>query len=84
VRPSTEKSITNPFKEAIDRSTAKDMALLRANSFNQKVRTIVMKNELIQTDSFKEMPKQDLPRPKLPVVIPKLRMPGSNIKEAPK
>ena len=60
------------------------MALLRANSFNQKVRTIVMKNELIQTESFKEMLKQDFPRPKLPVVIPKLRMPGSNILEAPK
>jgi hypothetical protein len=43
-----------------------------------------MKNELIQTDSFKEMPKQDFPRPKLPVVIPKLRMPGSNLIEAKK
>ena len=59
MRPTTEKSITNPFKEAIERSRAKDIALLRANSFNQKVRTIVMKHELIQTDSFKEMPKQD-------------------------
>lgn len=60
------------------------MALLRANSFNQKVRTIVMKNELIQTDSFKEMPKQDFSRPNLPVVIPKLRIPGSNVTESPK
>jgi hypothetical protein len=84
VRPSTEKSITNPFKEAIERSTAKDMALLRVNSFNEKVRTIVMKNELIQTDSFKEMPKQDFSRAKQPVVIPKLRIPGSTIMEAPK
>ena len=52
----TEKSIPNPFKEAIARSTAKDMPILRANSFNQKVRTIVMKSELIQTDSFKMIP----------------------------
>ena len=48
-------TIDNPLKVAVERSTAKDMAILRANSFNQKIRTIVMKSELIQTDSFKNV-----------------------------
>lgn len=48
-------TIDNPLKVAVERSTAKDMAILRANSFNQKIKTIVMKSELIQTDSFKNV-----------------------------